>query len=94
MCIGLAVYLIPKLPANPADDFMVALTERGFSIRKAKLSIDISCIVIAFLLKGPIGIGTIILTFGIGPAVDFIHGNILRIFYGTHVPTSNKSNSY
>jgi len=94
MCIGLAIYLIPKLPANPADDFMVALTERGFSIRKAKLSIDITCIVIAFLLKGPIGIGTIILTFGIGPAVDFIHGNILRIFYRVDVPSNNEASSY
>jgi uncharacterized membrane protein YczE len=92
MCIGLAVYLVPKLPANPADDFMVALTERGFSIRKAKLSIDITCIIIAFILKGPIGIGTIILTFGIGPVVDFIHGNILRIFYGIDAESTQSIN--
>lgn len=79
VCLGIAIYLIPKLPANPADDFMVALTEKGFSIRKAKLSIDIICIIIAFLLKGPIGIGTVILTFVAGPTIDFIHKKILKI---------------
>ncbi len=73
VCLKIAIYLIHKLPASPADDFTVALTEKGFSIRKAKLSIDIICSIIAFLLKGPIEIGTAILTFIAGPAIDFIH---------------------
>lgn len=80
VCLGIAIYLVPKLPANPTDDLMVSLTEaRGMSIMKAKLTIDILCIVIAFLLKGPIGIGTIILTFGVGIGIDFFHNKIFKI---------------
>ncbi|OOM77236.1 hypothetical protein CLPUN_23530 [Clostridium puniceum] len=81
MCVGLAIYLIPKLPATSADDFMVALIEKDFSIRKAKLSIDITCIVIAFILKVPIGIGTIMLTLAIGSAVDFVYDIIIRKYH-------------
>ncbi|GIM29146.1 hypothetical protein CPJCM30710_18120 [Clostridium polyendosporum] len=73
--LGIAMYMTPKLPTNPTDDLMVALTEKKFSITKSKLGIDILCFVIAFILKGPIGVGTVILTLAIGPTVDiFYHG--------------------
>jgi uncharacterized membrane protein YczE len=78
---GIAIYIIPKLPANPTDDLMVALTEeKCVSIMKAKLAIDITCIIIAFALKGPIGIGTIIATVLVGPLVDIINKLIFKIF--------------
>jgi uncharacterized membrane protein YczE len=77
--LGVAMYITPKLPTNPTDDLMVALTEKKFSITKAKLGIDIICFVFAIILKGPIGIGTIILTFLIGPMVDIFHHIIKSI---------------
>lgn len=78
---GIAIYIIPKLPANPTDDLMVALTEeKGISIMKAKLIIDTTCILIAFVLKGPIGIGTIIATVLIGPLIDIINKLIMNSF--------------
>lgn len=81
VAIGIAIYIIPKLPANPTDDLMVALTEeKEISIRKAKLAIDITCIIIAFLLKGPIGVGTIVATVLVGPLVDIINKLIMKIF--------------
>ena len=81
---GVAIYIIPKLPANPTDDLMVALTEeKGISIMKAKLTIDTICIIIAFALKGPIGIGTIIATILIGPLIDVINKLIIKILEPT-----------
>ena len=78
---GIAIYIIPKLPANPTDDLMVALTEeKGISIMKAKLTIDTICIIITFALKGPIGIGTIIATVLIGPLIEIINKLIVNIF--------------
>lgn len=78
---GVAIYIIPKLPANPTDDLMVALTEeKGISIMKAKLTIDTICIIVAFALKGPIGIGTIIATILIGPLIQIINKLIVNIF--------------
>lgn len=78
---GVAIYIIPKLPANPTDDLMVALKEeKGISIMKAKLTIDTICIIIAFALKGPIGIGTIIATVIVGPLIDIINKLIIKVF--------------
>ena len=41
---------------------------------------DSICIIIAFALKGPIGIGTIIATILIGPLIDIINKLIIRMF--------------
>ena len=40
--------------------------------------IDIICIVLAFILKGPIGIGTIVLTFLVGPMVDMFYKILIK----------------
>jgi hypothetical protein len=47
---------------------------------KAKLTIDTICIIIAFALKGPIGIGTIIATISIGPLIQIMNKLIFNIF--------------
>lgn len=79
--IGIAIYIIPKLPVNPTDDLMVALTEeKGIGLMKAKLTIDTICIIVAFALKGPIGVGTIIATILIGPLIQIINKLIVNIF--------------
>ena len=78
VCLGIALYMIPKLPTNPIDDLMVALTEKKLSIKKSKMIIDIICIVLAFILKGPIGIGTIVLTFLVGPMVDMFYKILIK----------------
>lgn len=77
VCFGIALYLIPKLPPNPVDDLMVTLNEYlGYSVGMSKLTIDVICVAIAFLLNGPIGIGTILLTLLVGPIVDIFYNKI------------------
>lgn len=79
VCFGIALYLIPKLPPNPVDDLMVTLNEcLGYSVGISKLTIDVTCIIIAFLLKGPIGIGTILLTLLVGPIVNVFYNKISK----------------
>ena len=84
--VGIAIYLRPKFPANPNDDITVALNETfKLKIGTAKLLIDLIAIFIALLLKGPIGIGTILMTILIGPAV-----NIANLFIDKCVSPSNE----
>ena len=72
-CIGIALYLMPKLPANPNDDMVVSIHEvTGIKIGTAKLILDIICIIIALFLKSPIGIGTLLLTVFVGPGVNLV----------------------
>ncbi|MDB8437936.1 YczE/YyaS/YitT family protein [Turicibacter sanguinis] len=71
VCTGLALYLKPKLPAHPNDDITVSISEvSNLKIGTAKLMMDAICMIIALLLQGPIGGGTIILTLFVGPGVN------------------------
>ena len=79
--IGFAVaaYMCSDFPTNPNDDFVVALHEKGISIRVAKMSFDIVHVVAAFILGGEIGAGTILCTFVLGPVIDIFHKLLQKI---------------
>ena len=74
-----ACYMISIFPTNPSDDLIVALNERGCKISIAKISFDIICVILAFILGGEIGVGTIIITVFLGPVIDFFHGFISKV---------------
>lgn len=76
VAFAVACYIISIFPTNPTDDFVVALSERGVGIGVAKIGLDTVCVVIAFILGGEIGVGTIICTFGLGPIIDVFHKKI------------------
>lgn len=79
LSFGIALYLLPQLPANPVDDLMIAISEeKKIKLGTSKLIIDVVCILVAFLLKGPIGIGTIVLTFLVGPIVNIFYNYIKK----------------
>jgi len=57
---------------GPREGFMLALSNKlKISLRVARIIIDISVLVSAFVLKGPIGFGTIIFAFSAGPLIQF-----------------------
>lgn len=85
IAIGIAIYLRPKLPTNPNDDITVSLNEVfGMKFGTAKLIIDIVAILIALLLNGSIGIGTILLTLLLGPLVNVVNSIIDKFTETTH----------
>ena len=59
------------LLAGPIDDLVVALHEKKLSLRAAKLSVDLSCLTLAFFLGGTVGWGSLLLNFALGPLVQF-----------------------
>ena len=79
IAVAVASYMISIFPTNPSDDLILALKERGCKIGIAKMSFDIICVVLAFLLGGEIGIGTIIVTLCLGPVIDFFHKYLTKL---------------
>lgn len=79
IAFAVASYMISIFPTNPSDDLILALKERGCRIGIAKMSFDIICVVLAFLLGGEIGIGTIIVTLCLGPVIDFFHKYLTKL---------------
>lgn len=74
LSVGVAMYLQSNYPANPIDNLMIALHKRfGVSLMVAKTLGEMTALVFAILLKGPIGIGTLVIAFTIGPIVQWCY---------------------
>jgi len=65
-------YIGAKFGSGPRDGLMVGLTKKtGYPVGLIRGLIELSVLFIGFLLGGKVGIGTVILAFGIGPTVQF-----------------------
>ena len=68
--LGSGIYLIANLGPGPRDGLMTGLQRiTKFPIAWVRASIEISVVILGWLLGGTVGIGTLIFAFGIGPAV-------------------------
>ncbi len=67
-----AIYIGVDAGAGPRDSLMLAINRVfGVSIRMARTSLELTIILIGWLLGGPAGIGTAIFALLIGPAVQW-----------------------
>ena len=67
-----AIYIGVNAGAGPRDSLMLALHRvTGISIRVARTSIELTVILVGWLLGGPAGIGTAVFALLIGPAVQW-----------------------
>ncbi|MGM9988453.1 MAG: YitT family protein [Bacillaceae bacterium] len=73
LSLGVSFYLQVNLPSNPIDMLMVAIHQRfGLSLGMSKMIGEIMAFIVAFILAGPIGIGTVVVTICIGPIVQYL----------------------
>ncbi|MDQ0352222.1 putative membrane protein YczE [Alkalibacillus filiformis] len=80
MGAGIGMYLQLDFARNPIDNLMMAVHYRtGLSIAMSKSGLEIVVLIIAFVIGGPIGIGTIIVAFGIGPLVQLFFKQFAKI---------------
>ncbi|WP_059172490.1 YitT family protein [Bacillus sp. FJAT-27445] len=72
--IGAALYLQPKFPLNPIDNLMMGIKKRmNVNIMTAKTIGELIALILALILSGPIGLGTLIITFAIGPVIQLFY---------------------
>lgn len=73
LSIGISIYLQAKFPLIPIDNLMIALKARlKINLMVAKTIGEITALLLAFLFNGPIGIGTLLITFLIGPMIQLL----------------------
>lgn len=71
LAIGIGFYISADLGAGPRDTLMLLLVDKlNFSITASRTSMEVAVAVIGFFLGGPIGIGTVIIAFGLGPVIQ------------------------
>ncbi len=72
MGFATAIYVGVNAGAGPRDSLMLAISRRAkVSVRVARAIIEVVVVVIGWLMRGPLGIGTVIFALAIGPAVQF-----------------------
>ncbi|MEZ4512257.1 MAG: YitT family protein [Chloroflexota bacterium] len=72
MGIATGIYIGVNAGAGPRDTLMLAVQcSTGWSLRRARSTIELCVFVAGWLLGGPFGIGTIVVALLIGPAVQW-----------------------
>jgi uncharacterized membrane protein YczE len=67
-----AMYIGSQLGPGPRDGLMTGLARRtGRSIRLVRTSLEVTVVVLGFLLGGIVGVGTVLYALLIGPVVQF-----------------------
>lgn len=72
--LGAAIYIASKISMGPVDYLMIAIKERFHqSMQIGRIFIEVSFVIIGYLVGGPIGVGTICIMLFWGP--------ILQVYY-------------
>ena len=72
IAIGTGLYIGAGLGPGPRDGLMTGLGKKGVPIGLARAVIEVTVLVLGYLLGGTVGIGTVIFAFGVGPLVQVI----------------------
>jgi len=68
---GSGLYLIANLGPGPRDGLMTGLQGvTNFSVARVRTTIEITVVLLGWMLGGTVGLGTVMFAFGIGPAVS------------------------
>nr|WP_263323137.1 YitT family protein [Neobacillus sp. Marseille-Q6967] len=71
IAFGAGLVIVTNLGAGPRDTFMLAIQQKlGISIKMATSILETSALFIGFLMGGPLGLGTFIFCFLIGPCIE------------------------
>lgn len=72
MGIGIGMYMAPNMGAGPRDSLMLILIDKlGMSINGARTTMEVSVALAGWALGGPVGIGTVLIAFGLGTLVQW-----------------------
>ena len=88
VAVGSALYLGAHLGPGPRDGLMVAISGRtGWSVGRARGTLEVGVLVVGAALGGPVGPGTVAFALLIGPAVQVAFGLLRQ----TPVPSEREA---
>ena len=68
---GVALYLSCELGPGPRDGIMTAFADRGLSLRVVRTAMELTVLVLGFLLGGSVGVGTVVFALTVGPNIHW-----------------------
>jgi uncharacterized membrane protein YczE len=77
LALASGMYLSARLGAGPRDSFLLGLSQgTGWSVRRVRVTIELSVLGLGALLGGPVGLGTVGFALAMGPLMQMS----LRLF--------------
>ncbi|PYZ92061.1 membrane protein [Salipaludibacillus keqinensis] len=71
---GISCYLQSNFARNPIDHSMMVFHKlTGKSLSFSKTFLEVTILIVAFFIGGPIGLGTVLVAFGIGPLIQMFY---------------------
>ena len=69
--LGIGMYLSANVGAGPRDSLMLALKKRSsWPIGKLRTSMEVTAMIVGWILGGPIGLGTVVASLLLGPVIQ------------------------
>lgn len=79
LAFATGLYIAADFGPGPRDGLMTGLVRRtGWAVWLVRTLIEGSVLVIGFLLGGPVGVGTVLFAFGVGPLIGWFLPAITR----------------
>lgn len=79
LCLSSSLYFVADLGVSTYDWIALTISERRhLPFRAVRVTSDLICVAIGFVLHAVIGVGTIVTAFFMGPAIDFFNNTISR----------------
>lgn len=69
---GGGIYIGAGLGTGPRDGVMTGLVDRGLPLRTVRTCIELTVLVIGWLLGGTVGFGTVLFALTVGPILHFV----------------------
>ncbi len=80
LAFATGLYISADFGPGPRDGLMTGLVARtGWPVWVVRTVIEGSVLVIGFLLGGPVGVGTVLFAFGVGPLIGWFLPRIARL---------------
>lgn len=71
--IGSYLYIGSGFGAGPRDGLMILLLKKtNKSVRFIRNCMEVTALIIGYFLGGPVGVGTVIISFGLGPSIQLV----------------------
>jgi len=93
LCFASSVYFVADMGVSTYDAVALTVNEKtGIPFRWCRIASDLICVILGFLAGAPVGIGTVITAFFMGPLVDFFSDRVAKpMRYGRNVETPKES---
>lgn len=70
VAVGSGFYIGAGLGPGPRDGLMTGLARRGLAVGRVRGGIELTVLMLGWVLGGTVGVGTVVFTLGIGPLVQ------------------------